>query len=81
MNIPKGPWYCDKCLITIGETINKDITIDFVTLIYLSEGELPQDYKERKRVLKRGSRYLLRDERVYYLSKKGIKLVPTISER
>ena len=43
MNIPKGPWYCDKCLITIGEIENKDITIDFVTLKYLSDGELPQD--------------------------------------
>ena len=43
--------------------------------------ELPIDPIEKNRIIRRASNYIIREERIYYMSKKGLRLVPTITER
>ena len=42
---------------------------------------LPEEPIERNRVRRRGINYVVKEERVFYISKKGLRLVPTIAER
>ena len=59
----------------------KDITLDFNVISYLAENILPEEPMERNRVIRRASNYVLQDERIYYISRAGLRLVPTIMER
>ena len=65
----------------INHLDKKDITLDFQVITYLKEGILSEDQIESNRVKRRSINYILNEDRVYYIGKNGLRLIPTIAER
>lgn len=66
--VPEDAWYCEDCMTKIVNFERKDITIDFLVIEYLKNKILPNDEKERKRVVKRAINYSYRKGKIYRIT-------------